>query len=709
MSSPDWALAAPGTVSAQEFSYWNARQSLFAALTEPTEVARKAAFGRTFETLGHVVHHLQDMAQPQHVRNDPHCNWFPCGLVGSGPSRYETFTKSLGSNLPTDPPIYDIVSPTFTSTFNSPRRLWHTETGQNSPAAGKGIAEFTNRNFVSYGTNFDRPGLFPSPVPNKIDPNVDIQALCQNAAWCSSLHGTMTFYGNTVKDKFLGSDADTDNPRASTFSTFDQDLINRGGTPKFSLNRFNFQAAHSFLIPRAVAYSAGMINYFFRGKIDLVPDDTNPGTFLIKNLGSESMTGDFALYYDSDAGAVNNRTLFVDFGTISIAANDKQNIGAIPPDPINPAPKNPGEYMLVFKGNMGAETTADFGAVVGKSITLHKWTIVELPPAGSVFNFGSVARAINNNGQVVGYFTDGNDFAFGRGAELWSSSGVRQDIVSSDPNFPSKSALGINDLGQVVGRTFGPSGPATFLWSSQSGFQIFLDFNAVTMIGINNSGQVVGTYLGNSERAFIWSSASGMQDLGILQQNVPFAQAFGVNNNGQVVGVSGISPDPQTVMYRAFLWSGGIQDLGTLPGWSNSAAYGINGSGQVVGTSFNTGAPGSAAFGDDLFVGSISDGHAFLWSGGMQDLGTLPGQVQSAAYGINKNGQVVDESGGHAFLWSSRSGIQDLGLIPEVVAAGWSALSSARAINNVGQIAGWGIRNGQLRGFLLTPSRRSLP
>ncbi len=52
-------------------------------------------------------------------------------------------------------------------------------------------------------------------------------------------------------------------------------------------------------------------------------------------------------------------------------------------------------------------------------------------------------------------------------------------------------------------------------------------------------------------------------------------------------------------------------DLGTLPGDSYSQAYGINSSGQVVGYSSD----------------STGHQHAFLWSisGGMVDLGTLPG------------------------------------------------------------------------------------
>src|SRR5712691_6237006 len=114
--SPGWALAFPGTVSGLEFSYWNARQSLFDALTKPGETERSLAFGRTFQTLGQVIHQLQDMSPPQHVRNDMHCDLvFLCGVLTAGilyqPSLYEKWTNSR-NDLFTDPGQvgYDITS-----------------------------------------------------------------------------------------------------------------------------------------------------------------------------------------------------------------------------------------------------------------------------------------------------------------------------------------------------------------------------------------------------------------------------------------------------------------------------------------------------------------------------------------------------------------------------------------------------------------------
>src|SRR2546427_8139166 len=70
--------------------------------------------------------------------------------------------------------------------------------------------------------------------------------------------------------------------------------------------------------------------------------------------------------------------------------------------------------------------------------------------------------------------------------------------------------------------------------------------------GINNSGQVVGSSVlpGDVNHAFLWSSASGMQDLGTLGGT--FSAAIGINDSGQVVGFS------QTLgnaAVHAFLWS----------------------------------------------------------------------------------------------------------------------------------------------------------
>lgn len=403
--SPDWALNDRGDISGQEFSYRDARQYLFDALTLRSEADRQAKLGRMFQTLGHLMHHMQDMAQPQHVRNDMHCDLLSClaadiitaGLAGVySPSGYEKYTNKLeirqSLNFAPSDVGYDIRSNAFTGTFNLPRKFWHTE--QNNPDAGKGIAEFTHQNFVSQGTNFRSnsagftatPG-FPNPDPASAD--IERVAVEQLPGVSPSLRGEVWFLRTPITDNFLGT-SPSGSPltaRSSTFSIFDPDL-QPNQTARFgrffSLNRFNYDDMNKHLIPRAVAFSAGMINYFFRGKIDFVvdPNPANPGGFLIKNLGPEPMKGKFALYYDDRSGDrhpvpdAGGGALVWDTTALLASASGMLNAGANLPvpgftPPTTPAAKVLGEYMLVFSGEIGDEKpeNGSVGAVVAKAIT----------------------------------------------------------------------------------------------------------------------------------------------------------------------------------------------------------------------------------------------------------------------------------------------------------------------------------------------------
>jgi probable HAF family extracellular repeat protein len=123
-------------------------------------------------------------------------------------------------------------------------------------------------------------------------------------------------------------------------------------------------------------------------------------------------------------------------------------------------------------------------------------------------------------------------------------------------------------------------------------------------------------------------------------------------------------------------------------------ALGINNRGQAVGAAA---LPGNAI------------GHAFLWSkqlGHMLDLGTIEGDVVSAALGINDEGQVVGASSDadgnpHAFLFSKGT-MKDLNaLVPHDSAI---CMLVPYAINREGQVAGFGVTGtGEIHGFLASP------
>lgn len=279
-ASPDWALG----VIEQEFSYANAKQYFYNALTGTSRVTRDDGWLRTFRAIGHVIHHLQDMAQPQHARNDMHCNDWKClGLAVVTkvsdfyhPSRYERWAK----DFPPDEALMSGYPATYVAgqgaVFTQPREFWMTTAGNGT--TGMGIAEYTNRGFLSTGTLGD-PN-FPSPQPGFASyeraTDVCAQAVAAGRPDCGGTAITetdyMSFFSNEVVDTLRSSTRR--NSRAVSRSVFDEDLERQGREPIYALNRFNFDAAYEFLLPRAVGYSAGLINFFFRGKLDIsLPDE----------------------------------------------------------------------------------------------------------------------------------------------------------------------------------------------------------------------------------------------------------------------------------------------------------------------------------------------------------------------------------------------------------------------------------------------------
>ena len=107
-----------------------------------------------------------------------------------------------------------------------------------------------------------------------------------------------------------------------------------------------------------------------------------------------------------------------------------------------------------------------------------------------------------------------------------------------------------------------------------------------------------------------------------------------INQAGQVAGFSDLPGDaPDAPNFHAFLWTraAGIKDLGTLPGDSLSLAFGINDRGQVVGQSI--GDSGSRAF--------------VYQDGAMTDLNALvPAESPVLIYAndINDRGEIVGQA-----------------------------------------------------------------
>jgi len=332
--------------------------------------------------------------------------------------------------------------------------------------------------------------------------------------------------------------------------------------------------------------------------------------------------------------------------------------------------------------------------VVPRTSAAAQYQITSLdPPDGNY----AKALGLNDAGQVVGYYENGGQ----RQAFRWDS-GVMTDLGTFGAN--ESQGIGINSAGVVVG-DFGDfddfSTLEGFRWQSGSPTYLgTLGGNRSTAFRINASGQVVGWShdAAQSLHAFLWeeggvggvASNPEMIDLGTLGGNESYGRD--ISDVGQVVGWAQTGS-----AWHAFLWEVGsnggpagnpeMKDLGTLGG-ANSYAQAINALGQVVGLS-------------DVAGGS----HAFLWdSGVMVDLDPLS-IAFSEGYDLNNTGWVVGHVGtgdaSQAALWTEIGVRHDLNDLLDN-GSGW-VLKEARAINEAGQIAGWGTLNGNTTAFLLTP------
>jgi probable HAF family extracellular repeat protein len=211
----------------------------------------------------------------------------------------------------------------------------------------------------------------------------------------------------------------------------------------------------------------------------------------------------------------------------------------------------------------------------------------QITDVGNLGALYSATYAINSSGKACGssMTSSNNEHAF-----LWSG-GVMTDINPFGGSYSA--AADINTSGQVVGYGYLTSGD----------FHAFVRTGTVskdlgTLGGdwslanaITDSGKVVGqAYLSGNVKAhaFLWNGSGALKDLGQLPGG-NYSEAFAVNSTAtQIVGRASV-PDPQFIVYHAFLYANGkIKDLNNLiprgSGWVLSEAAGINDAGKIVGT-----------------------------------------------------------------------------------------------------------------------------
>lgn len=262
----------------QEMGWDSARTYFYEALTSREPLEKEAKFIKTFRAVGQVMHLLQDMAVPAHVRNDMQSHlWNNLNPFKWG----NAFEKYVVNHSDARNKVSDKDKPAFAA---SPTRLtdfWDTDTytGE-TPTAGTnlGLAEYTNANFVSDFTIFkpqsDTKHYFKYPAEtsaekvNMLIPNPFVpSAVVTRKYYVKKRDGDMGY--------LLAGVGYLPVKVRPVLDTATYEMLP-------PMDNYVHADYADRLLPRAVGYSAALLDYFFRGKIKLTL--ANPEDITFRNI-----------------------------------------------------------------------------------------------------------------------------------------------------------------------------------------------------------------------------------------------------------------------------------------------------------------------------------------------------------------------------------------------------------------------------------------
>jgi hypothetical protein len=211
------------------------------------------------------------------------------------------------------------------------------------------LARFSSRNFFSAGTNLslmlgDCGGL-PEP-PCRLDAYVQRdEAIPVRTIGGRTLRGSVRLFHRSMVDPYT---AQVLNAAVTTRSMWDEHLERQGLRPVFTLNTLNYDSAADLLIPRAVGYSAGVLDRFFRASVGAGVNQDQRVSFQ-NGSPDEIAEGFFFLLHENPDG-VREPLATVALALPPLGETEFMEVRKLPPDP------PPGtRCWVVFQGTLGEE------------------------------------------------------------------------------------------------------------------------------------------------------------------------------------------------------------------------------------------------------------------------------------------------------------------------------------------------------------------
>jgi len=278
-----------------------------------------------FYALGHVLHLNQDTTSPPHTRDDNH---LPGWLGGPGVSFFEEYGEgtylrhgrrfSDDSGFPLSATEWsDWLAAGFTSLESfwdrnlysgQPEVLDGNETGQGS-ANQLGLAEYCNGNFLSRHALYPEvPGLTPRhvfPYPSIFDTDFETKFSGAPYGYTPQPQTDELMLNRIFLDK-VAHGAKLKNHAVLSYLAVNK----RKKTFPYGISIHDdsvLGAYYTNLMPKAVEYSAGILDYFFRGRLDVgAVQLAGQCQMHITNRSGQTLSSGALTLYQDDAGG--NRT-----------------------------------------------------------------------------------------------------------------------------------------------------------------------------------------------------------------------------------------------------------------------------------------------------------------------------------------------------------------------------------------------------------------
>jgi hypothetical protein len=368
---PSQATASGVKNGSGKWAWPDARERFYRGLTLPTSVEREAAFADLFRTLGQMMHLVQDASVPAHTRNDPHLRLKVGSVVlyhdpdsyersvdelAADPTAFATFMAPLAPVLPAEG-IYGPVGISsrvdrasapvpVSALIDSGQYVGTNPEVTATPGDGPpviGLAEYSNANFFSKDTTaLNRPSLlesFPHPAPTDLvlgpptpaGPSGPLRRYFRKPGagdpieYLAVPSALYEFLPDALKDRQVGLD-----PRV-------------------------LEHYAEKLLPRAVGYSAALLDYFFRGAFGAELSDS--GVRVFNHTAGESATGAFQLLREDPDGT---REELARWENVSVAPGGGSDVLPVATLPGDTPPGT--RCWLIFRGRLGGEPDAVAGS-----------------------------------------------------------------------------------------------------------------------------------------------------------------------------------------------------------------------------------------------------------------------------------------------------------------------------------------------------------